>query len=238
MKRTTLAFGMICLVAGFAWAADQQILGNSNIVKNPSTPDKRKVTIKAKEKASPNTIVGTPTMTGGTLQIVLSGGSPNSQFFALPTGISPTTGKPFWSGTTLKGFKYKDPKGDNGAIKTVQIKKSSSGGFSIKAVALGKLGVVTLVPPNPGTSSCMVLGLGGGDTYSVVFGPGDGIVTNKGATLYKHKKPLNEGSCGFISTTTSSTATTSTVTTTSSTTTTAYGSPSRAFIGRMGGLLD
>ena len=84
----------------------------------------------------------------------------------------------------------------------------------------------------------MALTLNGGDTYSVVFGPGDGTVTNKGATLYKHKKPLNEGSCGFISTTASTSGTTSTVTTSSSTTTVPYGSPSRAFIGRMGGLLD
>jgi hypothetical protein len=234
-KRTVLAFGAICCATGLAWAVDQSILGNSITVKNPSTADKRKVTIKAKEKSSPNTIVGNPIATGGNLQVFLSGANFNNQFFFLPTGTSPTTGKPFWSGDTVKGFKYKDGKGDNGPVKSVKIKKSSGGQFSIKAVALGKLGTVTLVPPNPGTNSCVILDLGGGVTYSVKFGPGDGVIQNKGATLYKQKKPTIEGSCGFISSTTSTTAV---VTTTTSTTTTLYGSPSRAFVDRILGLLD
>src|SRR5262245_59216399 len=103
MKRMTLAFGTICCAAGLAWAVDQQILGTSITVKNPSTGDKRKVTIKAKEKGSPNTIFGNPVATGGNLQVYLSGANFNNQFFFLPTGTSPTTGKPFWSGDAVKG---------------------------------------------------------------------------------------------------------------------------------------
>jgi hypothetical protein len=231
-----LAFGTLLCAVGLAYAVDQQILGTSITVRNPSTAAKRKVTIKAKEKASPNTIVGNPITTGANLQVFLTGGSSNNQFFFLPTGTSGITGKPFWSGDAVKGFTYKDPKGENGPVKRVQIKKSASGTFFLKAIASGKLGFVSLVPPNPGTNACVVLDLNASVTYSVKFGPGDGVVTNTGTTLYKHKKVALEGPCAFISSTTSSTA--STTTTTSSTSTTLYGSPSRAFAERLLGLLD
>lgn len=216
--------------AGLAYAADQTILGNTFLVKNPSTPDKRKVIGKAKEPGSPNTIVGNPTVGGGTLTITASGGTPSAQVFALPQGTSFITGKQFWSGDAVKGFKYKDPKGENGAVKVAQIKKAPSGVFSIKTVIAGKLGTVLVTPPNPGTAGCVLLGINAGDTYSVQFGPTSQI-TNKGALLFKAKKPTAQGTC----------VTTTTVVTTSSTTstsTTLYGSPSRAFIDRVMGLLD
>jgi len=137
----------LLLGATFASAADQTILGIQLLVKNPSTPEKRTVVGKAKETNSPNSIVGNPTVNGATLTVRADGTNPTEQTFALPQGMN-SKGKPLWSGDANKGFKYKDPKGDNGAIKTVQIKKSSSGGFSIKAVALGKL-VVRVINPEP-----------------------------------------------------------------------------------------
>ena len=227
-----LATGTLLVFAGgIAYAAQQTILGSSFLVKNPSTPDKRKVTGKAKEPASPNTVVGSPTTLGGVLVLTASGGAPSTQTFPLPAGNSGITGKPFWTGDTVKGFRYKDGKGENGPIKTAKIRKSAGGTFSIKAVAVGKLGTVLVTPPNPGTSACVSLQLGGGDTYLVEFGPTSRI-TNKGATLFKAKKPTAEGTCG-------STTTLVTTTTTSSTTsTTLYGSPSRAFIDRVSSLLD
>jgi hypothetical protein len=226
------AFGaLLVFAAGLAHAADQTILGNSLTVKNPSTPDKRKVTGKAKESNSPNTIVGNPVLLGGTVTISDGGGTPSAQTFALPQGTSGITGKPFWSGVAIKGFKYKDPKGENGAVKVAQIKKAPSGVFSIKTVIVGKLGTILVTPPNPGTSGCVLLGINLGDTYSVQFGS-DSQITNKGAILFKAKKPTQQGTCV-------TTTTTSTVTTTSSTTsTTLYGSPSRAFVDRVMGLLD
>jgi hypothetical protein len=231
------AFGSLLVFAGgLAYAADQTILGNSITVKNPSTPDKRKVTGKAKEKGSSNTIVGNPTTLGGSLTVSAGGGTPSSQIFALPQGTSGITGKQFWTGDAIKGFKYKDPKGENGAVKVAQIKKTPSGNFSIKVVASGKLGTLLVTPPNPGTNACILLGLNGGDTYSVAFKVGDGLVTNKGALLYKHKKVTMEGSCVVpVTTTTTSTTTSST---SSSTSTTLYGSPSKAFFERVLGLLD
>jgi hypothetical protein len=230
------AFGSLLVFAGgLAYAADQTILGNSLTVKNPSTPDKRKVTGKGKEKGSSNTIVGNPTTLGGTLTVSAGGGTPSSASYVLQTGNSMVTGKPFWSGDPIKGFKYKNPKGEgSGAgVKIAQIKKTPSGNFSIKVVVSGKLGPVTVTPPNPGTNGCVLLGINGGDTYSVAFKVGDGLVTNKGATLYKHKKVTMEGSCIVPVTTTTTTSTTS-----SSTSTTLYGSPSKAFLERVVGLLD
>ena len=219
-----------------AHAADQTILGNQLSVKNPSTPDKRKVVLKAKEKTSPNTIVGNPTATGASLTVSANGGTPSTQTFPLPQGTSGITGKPFWSGDAVKGFKYKDSKGEQGAVKSVQIKKTPSGVFQIKVTISGKLGVLIVTPPNPGTSGCGLLQIVGGDSYSVAFKPGDGLVTNKGSTLYKHKKVTLEGTC-VVAPPTTTTSTTATPTT-STTSTTLYGSPSRAFIDRVLGLLD
>jgi hypothetical protein len=246
--RRKIAFGVsLAFTAGLAYAADQTILGNTLTVKNPSTADKRKVVGKGKEKNSPNAIVGNPTtpLGGATLTISADGGTPTTQTFSLLQGTNPTTGKPYWSGDAIKGFKYKDPKGDQSAVKSAQIKKSGSGVFIIKVVVNGKNGPVLVIPPNPGTSGCLLLAITGGDSYSVAFPSGNGVIVNKDTRLYKHKKVTAEGSCvpptttTTTSTTTSSTTTIVTTTTTSSTTTTTlYGSPSKAFVDRVFGLLD
>jgi len=193
-----------------AHAADQLILGNQLQVKNPSTPEKRKVVAKAKEVGSADAIVGNPTSGGATLQIRANGDNPSSQTYTLPSGISGITGKPFWSGDAVKGYKYKDSKGENGPVKVAQIKKSGSGTFQIKAVITGKFQPVTVLPPDDGTDGCVLLTLAGGDSYSVLFA--DGIITNKGPKEFKVKKPTQLGTC--VTTTTSTTTTTSSSTTT------------------------
>jgi hypothetical protein len=212
-RRILAAAAFVGFGMSVAHAGDQTILGDTLQVKNPSTADKRKILIKAKEKASANTIVGDPTDVGALLTILVNGGTPSSQSFFLLTGTSPTTGKPFWTGDSVKGFKYKDPKYDNGPIKGLIIKKSPSGTFQIKATGLGKVATVSVLPPNPGTNGCMLLHIYGGDDYSVQFGPLDGVITNKGPLEYKHKKPSGEGLC-------TTTTTTTTVPTTSTTSTT------------------
>ena len=119
----------VLLGATIASAADQTILGSQLVVKNPSTPEKRTLVGQAKEPGSPNTIVGDPTVDGATLTVRADGTTPSEQTFSLPQGTD-AKGKPFWSGDVTAGFKYKDADGTNSAVKTVQIKKSSSGGFS------------------------------------------------------------------------------------------------------------
>jgi hypothetical protein len=200
-------------------AADQTILGTQLLVKDPGAAEKRKVTGKAKEKASPNTFVGDPTLDGATLTVRAEGATSTEQTFPLPQGTN-SKGKPFWTvishtpHSPTNGYKYKDSKGENGPVAQAAIKISKKGVFTLSFNASGKLGPVSVVPPDPGEGGCVLLELTGGDSYSVRFA--DGKVTNKGGTLFKVKKPAGQGTCVIPSTTT----TTSTVTTTSTTTST------------------
>jgi hypothetical protein len=214
------------LVAGLALAADQTILGKSFSVKaKPGDPTKTKITGSASEKDSPNTLVGDPTLAGSAggavLTIFVDGGSSATQSFVLAQG-SDSKGKPFWSGDAVKGFKYKDSKGEQGPVKSAQI-KLKNGSFSFKASLTGKNGAISIAPPNPGTSACLAfqIGVGGtsGDRYNVLFGP-ESKITNKGDTLFKATKPLNEGVCPGGSPTTTTTIPPTTTTTAPPTTTT------------------
>jgi hypothetical protein len=236
-RRHLIALAAVVGCVGIAVAADQTILGKSITVKQkPADATSRKVTASGKEKNSPNTIVGNPLLPGpaggGILQVFANGGTPTSQTFNLPQGTS-SGGNLFWLQTNT-GWKYKDARGDQGPVKSVLIKKSPSGSFSIKAKINAKNGTVNVVPPNPGTSACLAVQLGSGDRYSVQFGP-ESQIKNKLDQIFKAKKPTAEGICpGAIPTTSTTTSTT----TTSSSTTTLYGSPSRAFLERIPTLLD
>jgi hypothetical protein len=228
MKRiaslSALAAALSMMLAGWAGAADQTILGRSFTVKNPSTPERRKVTGAAKEVDSSATIVGNPTVPssvggafpgspgGAILTVIANGDHPTSQVFGLKQGTT-STGKPFWRVSTGNtGFKYKDPKGDQGAVKVVLIKRTPGGVFSIKAVIRGMNGTLNVVPPNLGTDGFITLLLGGGgDRYCVKYGS-DGGVKNDGDRLFKVRRPVIEGCPG--------------------------GSPSGAFLDRSLDLLD
>src|SRR5690606_17696864 len=110
---------VLAVVGGQAGAADQILLGRTFQVKDGApgvVATKRKVVGLAKEKASPNTIVGDPSIGGATLEVVADGASPSSQAFFLPQGTS-ATGKPYWKATG-SGFVYKDPLSEQGAVKT------------------------------------------------------------------------------------------------------------------------
>ena len=250
-KLVALAGG-IAFAATLAHAADQTILGKSLTVKDPTAgvdPAKRSIKGSAKEKGSGNPLVGDPTLAGSAggalLDIFANGTNSTAQEFPLPQGIS-STGKPFWSASGNTGFKYKDNKGEQGPVKSVVVKKSANGAFSIKVKLSGKNGTINVVPPNPGTSGCLALKLGtsasAGDRYSVAFGP-ESKIKNVDAKVFSAKKPTNEGICPLVvvTTTTTTVATSSSTTSThasTTTTTTLYGSPSRAFLEKVEGLLD
>jgi Lamin Tail Domain/Thrombospondin type 3 repeat len=208
VRHALLVLLLVAALPTVARPADQTILGSQLSVKDPSTPDKRKVVAKAKEAGSPNTLVGDPTTSGATLTVTLDGANPGSETYNLPAGISPMTGKAFWSGDLTRGFKYKDPKGENGAVKGAQL-KVKNGIFQLKASASGKIGPVTLLPPNPGSSGCVLLTIVGGASYSVLFA--DGNISNKGALQFKVAKPTLEGTCVVTTTTTLVTTTTTTL---------------------------
>jgi hypothetical protein len=136
MTRILLA---LLLGATVAHAADQTILGTEFVVKDPGSAVKRKVTGKAKEKASSNTLVGDPTVDGATLTVRVDGATSTEQTFALPQGTN-AKGKLFWTGTVTSGFKYKDSLGENGPVAQAAIKKSKKGVFAIAFNASGKVG--------------------------------------------------------------------------------------------------
>jgi predicted esterase len=206
MTRGLLLLGFLVLPAlPVANAADQTVLGNVLVVKDSGSAAKRKITVKAKETASDDTLEGDPTMGGATVTITVTGATSSSQTFTLPAGVSSKKQKPFWTGDAVKGFKYKDGKGENGPVKSAQI-KLKGGTFQITVTIDGKGGAVDVVPPNPGSAGCAFLSIGGGDGYSIQFATGK--VTNKGATLFKVDTPTSEGSCAPTTTTTSSTTTT------------------------------
>jgi hypothetical protein len=212
---TAAMLGGLVLLAGTALAADQLIQGRSLVVKDPTggaDVNKRNVLIVALERGSLSTITGDPTAPvggGAVLKIFANGANSTSQTFNLPQGTA-ATGRPFWSAIGDKGFKYRDPKGDNGAVKTLLIKRSPAGTFIIKAIVAGKSGQVDIVPPNPGSDGYATLRIGGGDRYCVKYGP-DGHVKNHAAQLFNVKKPVAEG---------------------------CYGSPSQAFLDAPASLLD
>ena len=249
--RILMAAAAVAYAAGLAVAAEQTILGRSLTVKqNPADATSRRVTSVAKETGSPNTLVGNPTLAGSAggaiLQVFAFGASSSNQTFVLAQGTA-STGRPFWSSGGPGSFKYKDPKGDQGAVKIVSVKRSPSGTFAIKAKIFVKNGPVNIVPPNPGTSGCVALKLGiaagAGDRYSMQFGP-DSQISNSGDRLFRARKPSLEGVCPgggpttTTSTTTSTSSSTTTTPTTTTTTTTMYGSPSRAFLQPARDLLD
>lgn len=196
--RTLTSLVGVFVGVGLLHAADQTILGKQLLVKDPKPgvdATKRKIVAQGKEKASGDTIVGDPTVGGATVTVFVEGATSANQVFLLPQGTDPATGKPFWSAAG-SGFKYKDAKGANGPVKLAQIRKSGSGTFQIKVVALGKNEPVTLTPPNPGTSGCMRLEVEGGDRYHVLLPPAPNSTVKKNdAQTFLLKDALAEGLC-------------------------------------------
>ena len=174
-------------------AANQTVLGSQFIVKDGGIPTKRKIIVTAKEPATNDSVVGDPTANGAAITITANGGSHEVQTFQMPAGLN-LAGKPFWTGTAAKGFKYKDTAGQNGPVKVASIKKTGSGIFLIKALIDGKIGAVGVLPPNPGTNGCALLAIHGGDLYSVAFTTG--TVKDKGPKQFKVTKPTAEATCG------------------------------------------
>src|SRR5262245_26041597 len=103
MPRNPLLVPLCALLVSIAaYAADQTILGKQLQVKDPQpgvNPTKRAIVAQGKEKSSPNTVVGDPTVVGATLTVFADGTTASSQTFTLPAAL--------WT-TTKTGFKYKD----------------------------------------------------------------------------------------------------------------------------------
>jgi hypothetical protein len=147
----------------------------------PGDPSKRKVVYKVKEQVSTSTIVGNPTTSGATIKIKLDA---NTDCYDMPASG--------WSATSTIGFKYKDRWGTYGPVSAASIKKTRSGTFLIKVKILGRNGLITVVPPNPGIQADTNFSLGGGDEYCSTFG---GTIGPNDAKTFKAKNALAPLGC-------------------------------------------
>lgn len=180
-KRARILIVAALGLAGTALAAEQTILGTQFQVKNPGAVAKRKFLGLGREKGSTNTLVGDPTVSGATLEVFANGATSTTQTFDLPA-----------SGWSARGraFNYK---GASGAVRVAQL-KIRKGKFLMKVLAVGKGGLLDIVPPNPGSSGCFAIAINGGDRYSVDFGATSKI-KNKGTKLFLAQNPTAEAAC-------------------------------------------
>lgn len=177
-----------------ARAADQTVRGYQLTVANPASADgsRRRITVSAIEESSANTVVGVP---GGTaaafLEVIANGAHSTAQVFPLRPGVA-STGRPFWRPVGTSGFRYQDPRGEQGPVKSVLIAKNGRGTFRLKAVILGAQGLLDVVPPNPGTDGFVILELPGGDRYCVQFGP-EAVSRNRFDQFWRVRRPTAKG---------------------------------------------
>jgi hypothetical protein len=212
-----VALGIILLaLSDPADAADQLVRGKKVIVFKSAGADARRLLCRGRENPTNNTVVGNPTVTGATLQILANGGSDYDQTFTLPAAAwAPVAG----------GYRYLDASGTNGPVRRVLIRKAGPL-FLIKAVGNGSGTTpppgIAVAPPNPGTDATCILTLTGGDTYCVGFGIGNGGGTINPNTAVNFTV-TNPGAAGACPSTTTSTTTTTTSNSTTTTTLTCGG---------------
>ena len=130
-----------------------------------------------------HTLVGNPLGTGATFNLKLDG---VSQCFSMPAFG--------WSPSGNSGFKYKDRDGLYGPVKTAKIKKSGNA-FKIKIILLGRQGLISVIPPNPGVQADTNFSFGGGADYcSSTAGAALGPNTAK---TFKAKGALPPATCNM-----------------------------------------
>ena len=183
--RVAVAFAAI---GGTAYAAQQTEAGKLLLVKNPNgTPPKRKINLKVIEPGSASTVVGDPVANGAKLKVKLDA---NTDCYNLPASG--------WSPISTIGFKYKDPSGANGPVKVAQIKKTPGGVFQLKALALGKNGTITVVPPATQADTNFHILLG--DEHCSTFG---GTINPNDDKTFKAQNASAPGGCNVTACSTS-----------------------------------
>jgi len=197
-RRLGSALGVAALalaLGGPGRAADQALQGAAFAVSDPSPSDpaRRKLSFVARESGG-SPVSGDPVAPassgGAMLQILLEGGAPSAQLFALPE-LAPSRRKPFWRPIGSAGFRYADPRGENGPVRSLRLRLSRSGRLDLAGKLSGRGGPLELVPPDPGTGAFVTLALGSGDRYCVRYG--DGEIRDEGARAFRVKDPQSEG---------------------------------------------
>jgi hypothetical protein len=137
----------------------------------------RRLILLAKRSGAP-ALTGNPVADGASLTITLSGVLPTEQTFSLPSSG--------WDALPV-GYRYIDSGGANGPIKSVLLKRTSGGTMTLKVTALGRNGLVNLVPPNTGTSGRAILVTGTNRYCTTMGGAAGGTVIQNDEKLFKAK---------------------------------------------------
>jgi lysophospholipase L1-like esterase len=111
--------------------------------------------------------------------------------YLLPSAVSAITAKPFWR-ARARGFDYRDARGENGPVRRVRIQRTAHV-FRMRAVVDGRLGAVSVAPPDEGTGGCVRLAIAGGDSYGVGFA--GGRIENRGAARFAVSRPTAADAC-------------------------------------------
>ena len=172
---------LLAVLLGSAGAADRPVRAERLIVADPDPgdPAARTVTARAREKASPEPLVGDPTLGigagGAVLEIVANGADGTWQTFGLAQGTA-ATGDAFWRSPRPGMYRYDDLAHEQGPVRRVLIKKAASGTLHLRVQLRGP--GIEVRPPNPGTDGLITLALAQGDRYCAQYG-GDGISRNR-----------------------------------------------------------
>jgi hypothetical protein len=156
-------------------------------VKNPSTPEARKVRYTAKALGLYAPSFGYLAGLGAGLTVKVDD---TTQCFFLPPGNS-------WAQKSAgNGYTYRDSTGVYGPVKVMSVRRANNGTFQTKAVILGKNGTLDLVPPNPGVRGDVRLTLGNGDEYCA--STAGGTVVKNDAKVFKAKNAPAPAACDVV----------------------------------------
>jgi endonuclease/exonuclease/phosphatase family metal-dependent hydrolase len=182
-----------------AAAADRTIRGRRLIVSNPKPgdPSARRVIATGHEPRGAEPVTGDPTLPlgfgGAVLELVANGASPSWQTFGLAQGTS-ASGGPYWRPVAPSGYRYADPNGEQGPVRSVLVAQGGHGALRVRAVVRGRGGRLDIVPPNPGTDGLLAISLSRADRTCVQYGA-EGVSRNRGDRRWAIRRIRDEG-CG------------------------------------------
>jgi hypothetical protein len=154
--------------------------------RDAGTPASRKVRFTAKTTGPFPNLLGFLEGSGAALAIKIDAAH---QCFYLPPGSS-------WVPRSHgNAYLYRDSAGANGPVKVLSVKRGGRGFFQMKGVVLGKLGTLTLAPPNPGVRADVRLDLLTG--YDYCAATAGGLVVKNDAKSFKVKDAPAVGTCGI-----------------------------------------
>jgi hypothetical protein len=189
----------LVLAAFVSPAASQTILGGRfDLKEKPGFPLTRKLTIKAAEKISAESLAGDPATNGAIVQVIVNGTTSTSQTMVLPAGVR-WKRSPADTNLPATRWRYRDSRILGYVSPLLKLDISSKGvnlPFKVAAQFAGKYAALNIGVPNTGTYAGMVFILGGVGAYCTNFGGvAGGTFARNDAFSLRIAKPTAEGTC-------------------------------------------